>query len=435
MKRELLFLPQVVFFSYFCSRYKEKEKLIDFFKTRYMKYLHRLFAFSLCAILTVGYLAIPSVQGQNTIRTMNWDGQTRRYLCIEPTNMNTNEAMPMMLFLHGLHDSLDHYIDEPMVQHMADRYGWLVVMPEAMPYVASLGGFTLDMGNTWNANMTITVMNTTMTVNGEVDDTGFLMALMDTLKGSYSIEEDSIFLSGMSMGGFMTHRMAIEHGDQFTACAAVSGLITLPYANSEPLCDVRMMHIHGTNDAIVSDQGYFNILTALGNIQVGMSAEQTVNYWVEHNGCTPNPTIDTLDDRRDDGMRFVRHTYSNSESNAEVEFLQVINGQHEWYADEQIYDVNYLTEIHDFFVGNHTTYNAIEKPSETRVVCYPNPASEQLTVVCNTRTNLSIYNMAGRKVGMYRMEGGSNKVNIGHLPSGIYMGQCDNGATMKIVKQ
>ena len=372
---------------------------------------------------------------QESVHQMSWDGQSRRYLCIAPSNIPNDHPMPVLVYLHGLHDSIDHYSSTPFVQQFANQHGWLVVVPEALPFVASISGFTLDMGRTWNANMTVNVFGNQIEIQNNVDDPGFLLAVIDSVRASFNIDNDSLFLTGMSMGGFMTHRMAIEHGDRFAAFAAVSGLITLPYADTTPVCPVRMMHIHGTDDAVVSDQGFFNVIPALGNLQVGLSAEETVEYWVSHNNCNTTPTIDSLPDRTTDGLRFVRHTYSNSDNKHEVQFLQVIGGTHSWYTDEHNYDVDYLTEIHAFFTGTSAQYSGIESSILAAPNCYPNPATDQVVVTSHRPTTLILYNSMGVIVDRIDLAEGHNTLCVAHLPAGLYMGRTTDGATVKIVKQ
>lgn len=353
---------------------------------------------------------------------MTWDGESRSYLCIAPSNIPDNQPMPALVYLHGLHDSIGNYRSTPFIQQFANRHGWLVVVPEALPFVATIGGFALDMGRTWNANMTVNVFGNPIEIQNNVDDPGFLLALMDSVRASFNIDNDSLFLTGVSMGGFMTHRMAIEHGDLYAAFAAVSGLITLPCADTTPVCPVRMMHIHGTDDAVVTDQGCFNVIPALGNLQVGLSALETVEYWVDHNNCNSTPVIDSLPDRTDDGLRFVRHSYTNSDNKHEVQFLQVIGGAHTWYTDEHLYDVDYLTEIHAFFTGTSAHYTGIELPTPTVLNCYPNPTEGLLTVsVSEVMTQIEVFSVNGALLHSLRCSGNSAKLDLSHLPAGIYL--------------
>jgi len=307
-------------------------------------------------------------------------------------------------------------------------------MPQALDATIDVGFTVFNIKSMWNANMAINLMGATITPNSEVDDEGFLLAMMDSLAATYPLNNDSIFIAGFSMGGFMTHRMAIEHGDLFTAAVTGNGLITLPLAEQTPVAPVRLMHIHGTNDNIVTYDGHF-FMPSIGELTVGIGAEQTVAYWVEQNGCNTTTTIDSLADRRDDGLRFVRHTYANPTNGAEVQFLQVLGGEHAYYADAQIYDVDYTTEIHDFFTGGHTTYVGCEQAPENVMTLYPNPVKERLFVNTKSATVLTLYDMTGKIVKQDNIAEGTSVIDMSNLPTGIYSAKMSDGTVRRVVKK
>lgn len=145
------------------------------------------------------------------VRNFTWQNTQRKYLLFKPSGRDG--ALPVMYFLHGLGDNITRCNCEMHFDRLAERYGWVIVVPQAL----SVQGYTM-----WNAGL-----------GGSADDAGFLLALLDTLVADGKVNNDSVFFTGFSMGGFMTHRMAIEHGDRITACAPVSGLIAFA---SQPTC-------------------------------------------------------------------------------------------------------------------------------------------------------------------------------------------------------
>ena len=176
-----------------------------------------------------------SVAVQAQTRNFSWGNIQRQYLLFEPSDRTG--ALPVMYFLHGLGDNITRCANEMHFDNLAERYGWVIVVPQA----TNVSGATM-----WNAGL-----------GGTADDAGFLLALLDSLVADGKVNADSVFFTGFSMGGFMTHRMAIEHGDRITACAPVSGLITFAFADYVPPVPVRMMHIHGTADNVVGWFGLF----------------------------------------------------------------------------------------------------------------------------------------------------------------------------------
>ena len=271
-------------------------------KIRFIMKKKCLFTLSLLIVMT-------TVQAQ--IQYFEWQGTQRQYLLKTPSQ--TKETMPIVYFLHGLGDNITRLDNEFHFQQIADEFGWMMVIPQAL----SQSGATM-----WNAALT----------NSDIDDSGFLMALLDTLSAYHPVNLDSVFFTGFSMGGFMTHRMAIEHGNRITACAPVSGLITHTMASYTAVAPIRMLHIHGTSDPVVGYNGnsqYFG-----GNL--GLSVEAILDYWKNANHCTDEPTIDTLPDLKNDGLLFVRYIY---EGDAELQHIKVIGGNHTWYLNENQTDV------------------------------------------------------------------------------------------------
>ena len=275
-------------------------------------------------LLKITLLAIFFLGGKGfaQIQNFEWQGVQREYLVKTPEN---TESMPVMFFLHGLGDNITRLDNEFHFQQIADEFKWMVVVPQAL---------NEGYGTMWNAGMSSSTTN----------DHGFLMALLDSLAVEYPVNHDSVFFTGFSMGGFMSHCMAIRHGDRINAAAPVSGLISSPYANMTPVAPVRMLHIHGTTDPVVGYDGgsqYFGY-------QLGLSVENILNYWKNANNCTGEPVIDSLPDTHNDGMRFVSYTWSGDK---ELRHLKVIGGNHDFFHNANQYDVDYIHYVHDFFTG------------------------------------------------------------------------------------
>ena len=337
------------------------------------------------------------------IQTFEWQGTQRQYL-IKLPSVN-REPMPILYFLHGLGDNITRLDNEFHFQQVADEYNWAVVIPQAL----SQSGYSM-----WNAGL----------MASSIDDSGFLMALLDSLAEQYPINLDSVFFMGFSMGGFMTHRMAIEHGDRITACAPVSGLITHSMSNLSAV-PVRMLHIHGTTDPVV---GYDGNSQYFGS-NLGLSVDAILNYWKNANNCVDEPIIDTFPDLKNDGLRFVRYTY---EGDAELQHIKVIGGNHTWYMSENQYDIGYLTEIHKFFTINSGNDDVAE-PESNNMRLWPNPTSGRFTMEVETAMDIEVMDMQGRSVAKYALKAGSNSVDLGHLSEGLYFIKGENGVVSKIL--
>ena len=339
------------------------------------------------------------------VQTFEWQDVQREYLVKIPTEHN--ETMPVLYFLHGLGDNITRLDNEFHFQQIADDFGWMMVVPQALPQ----SGYTM-----WNAAL----------MSSNIDDSGFLMALLDTLAVNYPVNLDSVFFTGFSMGGFMTHRMAIEHGDRITACAPVSGLITHTMASHAAVASVKMLHIHGTNDPVVGYDGnsqYFGY-------DLGLSVDEILDYWKNANHCVDEPVIDTFPDLHNDGLRFVRYTY---EGDAELQHIKVIGGNHTWYNNENQYDISYLTEIRKFFTTGNGGNDGLVEPVQTNLRLWPNPTSGPCTIQSDAASNVKVFDLQGRVVATLRMEKGENRLDLSALPDGLYFIKSEEGVVKKVL--
>ena len=117
------------------------------------------------------------------IQTFEWQDVQRQYLVRTPAEYDN--TVPVLFFLHGLGDNITRLDNEFHFQQISEQLGWVIVVPQAL---------NEGYGTMWNAGMTASTTN----------DSGFLMALLDSLAEPYRINLDSVFFTGFSMGGFMT---------------------------------------------------------------------------------------------------------------------------------------------------------------------------------------------------------------------------------------
>lgn len=336
------------------------------------------------------------------IQNFEWQGMQRQYLVKTPENY---ESLPVLFFLHGLGDNINHVNSEHNFQQVANKYNWMVVIPQAI---------NEGNGSMWNAAL----------MNSTIDDSGFLMALLDSLAVQYPINQDSVFFTGFSMGGFMSHRMAIEHGDRINAAAPVSGLITYAMANQAAVAPVRMLHIHGTNDNVVGYDGYSQYFGS----NLGLSVDAILDYWKNANGCTDEPVIDTLPDTHNDGLRFVEYIYSGTK---ELRFLKVIGGTHSWYRNANQHDIDYITYIHDFFTGK-LSYDKVHNTTTGSLNVYPNPTNGKIKIELDSPTTIEVIDIKGNTILYKQFDAGIANLDLQGVENGIYFVK-GNGLTEKIV--
>ncbi|MBO4573788.1 MAG: T9SS type A sorting domain-containing protein [Bacteroidales bacterium] len=336
------------------------------------------------------------------IQYFEWQNVQRQYLVKTPENY---ESLPVLFFLHGLGDNITRLDNEFHFQQIADNFNWMIVVPQAL---------NEGYGSMWNAGLTASTTN----------DSGFLMALLDSLAVQYPVNQDSVFFTGFSMGGFMSHRMAIEHGDRINAAAPVSGLITTYMAGHNAVAPVRILDIHGTSDPVVGYDGgseYFGY-------QLGLSVESILNYWIKANGCTNEPVVDTLPDTQNDGLRFVEYVYPGTK---ELRHLKVIGGDHSWYHNANQHDIDYIDYIHNFFTGK-LSYDKVDNPTTGSLNIYPNPTNGQIKIELNSPSDIEIVDIKGNTIIQKHFDAGMANLNLHGIDRGVYFVKT-NDITEKII--
>ena len=371
---------------------------------------------------------------QQPKQTFQWQGNDREYYTYVPTSYDNENGMPVMVFLHGFDGGIDSYNSSINFQQAADQFHWMIVLPQAMTAHYDIGGFiSMPIGSTWNSGIEMTIMGNPFVPNSDVDDAGFLLALVDELGTSYTLDSDSLFFTGFSMGAFMTHRMAIEHPDRINAVAAASGLIPLCYAGSTPSEHISVLHIHGTNDNTINPDGTASPIPGMGQMTLGLSVDATIDFWRTTNQCDMDAVTNTYANTENDGMSFSISTYKNSTDNTRVALLTVDGGEHKWY--EEGHDVQYLNVIHDFFT-NHNSYiftGIDESSSSPELSIYPNPAYNTITVESPSNTQLFIHSADGRMIATKPLSGGNNLIDISSYSAGLYLLRTIDGQSSSLI--
>lgn len=358
--------------------------------------------------LIVVFLHIRQAGAQTTVQgSFLYGGLTRTYRIYVPAIYNASAPVPLVLNLHGYGSNnigQEAYGD---FRPIADTANFIVVHPNG----------TLDgSGNLyWNS------FGWSL-----VDDVGFLSALIDTVSAAYTIDENSIYSTGMSNGGFMSYDLACSLSSRIAAIASVTGSMTPGHKNScVPLRPVPVMQIHGTADATVP----YNGSTTMVHI------DSLVKFWVQYNNCLPVPAITALPDvNTTDGCTAERHLFSSGAMGSTVELYKVNGGGHSWPGAPVNINVTNMdfsasVEIWRFFRKYKLTNLTGEAPgpeiSATSV--FPNPSDGIFYLETENGNEIlqeiKVYNVLGETVIARIQPGGDTgefKIDLSSQPEGIY---------------
>jgi len=245
----------------------------------------------------------------------------RTFIVHTPPGYSANsDPLPLLFVLHGytgLSSSIRSY---SQFDSIADEENFIVV------YVQ---GTTDSVGNTgWNVDVVSTF--------AQVDDVGFFAALIKYFKANYSINNDKIFSSGMSLGGFMSYRLACEL-EEINGIGSVTGSMAV-YYNCVPPNKKNIIHFHGTSDTVVPYNG--NSWTT--------NVENAQAFWDDYNNCQSQSEV-TMPDFNGDGVYSTQLISYNCDGNREV-ILYAMEGEgHTWFRKSWGHDLNSSELIWEFF--------------------------------------------------------------------------------------
>jgi len=142
-------------------------------------------------------------------------GYDRTYLVHLPTGYTGTTDLPLIIAMHGGFGNAYNLQNQSQLSIKADAENFIVVYPEGL-----VGG-ALNISS-WNAGWCCG-----WTSNNNIDDVGFINALLDTLIAHYSVDTNRIYATGISNGGFMAYRLACELSDRIVAIAPVAASMSM----------------------------------------------------------------------------------------------------------------------------------------------------------------------------------------------------------------
>ena len=297
--------------------------------------------------------------------------------------------------MHGLGSNAFEEEVYTAFDSVADTAGIIVVYPNGI-------------GGTWN------ISSTTGT-----DDVGFISALIDTVGSQYSIDLNRVFATGMSMGGFMSYRLACELSGRIAAIASVAGLQA--FYPCDPDRPVPVLHFHGTLDPVVPYAG----------------VPSTISNWINYNLCPSDPTITDLPDiDTNDNSTVTVYHYGPCEDSTEVILYTINGGEHTWPGATIIIgitnqDIKASNEIWNFFkkytLQGSTGIDSKAAESGLSFRFYPNPVRNLATVEvanlpANRFFNFKIFDIAGNALlEQNNLINSRFLIDFSHFKAGFYI--------------
>lgn len=243
--------------------------------------------------------------------------RTYRLFAPKGSPAKPKRPFPVVILLHGHGGSAGQIIGAK--KQKAPHSVWKAIAArESLILIIPNGLMAKDRKQGWNDARGIPQ-------NPKSDDVGFLERLIEVVGRSHPLDQKKIYATGISNGGHLALRLAVEKSEKYAAVAAVAAANPDPIFKSHPKRPISVLIMNGTSDRFMP-YGGGEMIRKRGKVQ---STDDTITYWAQHNRCGPEfeSTVFPNLSRRDQ-CTAIGKTFSNAKTKAEVSLIRIQDGGH-----------------------------------------------------------------------------------------------------------
>ena len=233
------------------------------------------------------------------------DGRSRHYLVYVPDRPDAAAPRALVVVLHGHGGTAHQVMRVSRMNALADAEGFIAAYPDGTSWMNTPW-------RSWNAGRCCGYA-----MARQVDDAGFLRALIGELERAYPIDPKRIYVAGLSNGAMMAYRAGCELSDRIAAIAPIAG--ALDRAACRPSDPVSLIVFHGTADVHVPYAGGRG-----RHDRVDLPVAEAVRFWVERNGCRAAAERTVRD-------TVIEEDYGGCTGGAAVALYAIHGGGHRWF--------------------------------------------------------------------------------------------------------
>ena len=215
-----------------------------------------LLVVSIFVVATTCFADEPSPGKQVEQKLELKDGGTVDYLMYLPDDYDGETAMPMMLFLHGRGESFGPLSlvakwGPPRIAARGDKLKFILISPQC------------PKADRWENDTQQKV----------------LLELLEHVQAKYKVDTDRVYLTGLSLGGYGSWRLAGDHPKRFAAVAPICGAGDPSKAAN--LASLPIWVFHGDRDTAVPFQKSVEMVEAIkkaGGSKVRFTSLETMGH-------------------------------------------------------------------------------------------------------------------------------------------------------------
>lgn len=237
--------------------------------------------------------------------------EQRDYILHVPRSYDQRRPTALVVLLHGHGSRAQTFERLTGMSRKADRNDFIVAYPQA-----------LGSPSVWHTGVDGSV---------RIDDVAFIRTLVDSIRATYNIDPNRIYVAGHSNGAFMAYRIGSALSSTVAAIGISAGSIGRITSRGDtvriqaPSNPVSVIAFHGRADDMVPYDGGAE---TDGPRRI-VSAPASIQLWVQSDGCVAAPDTTVLEKGN-----VVRDDYTGCRSGTEVVFYTIADGTHKWAGDK-----------------------------------------------------------------------------------------------------
>ena len=252
-----------------------------------------------------------------------------RYYYIQLAHPEAEGLSSVLFNLHGYGSNALEQMNYTNFNNLANtkENNFILIHPQGAP----LNTVLTSSSSHWNSGG--------WTIGSTVDDVDFIDTIIKLVSQKYNLNQDRIYSTGMSNGGFMSYHLACNLSSKIAAIASVTGSMSKEtYEDCNPTHSTSILQVHGTIDATVPFDG---------NSALGMrSINDVMDYWKLYDACEIEP-ISIVTDYFDIEISVQHDTYLNCLNDVQVELYKIEGMGHRW-PNKQRYGISATEKIWEF---------------------------------------------------------------------------------------
>lgn len=208
-------------------------------------------------------------------------GFQRSYSVHVPAGYDGLTLLPLVVVIHGAFDTAEGIEKFSGFSRLADREKFIVLYPNGIGIFGWL--------QHWNAGHCCG-----KAAEDGIDDVGYLASAIEDVSKRVAVDRKRVYMVGFSNGGMLTYRFAAERGDLLAAAAPMAASIggrpadgATDWRIPEPVKPLPLLVMHGLADDDIPYAGGRS--EHRKGERTYWSVEESVQFWIKHNGCTGTP--------------------------------------------------------------------------------------------------------------------------------------------------